>query len=211
MGIDSQNLEQSTCCFSSPLSELPPLPPPTTPPPTATPLSSTAATQTPVCTPRCVSPPSRTRSPPWSWPSRRWLTRTLLRRSADRVRAHHHHRGQGDLHLRVREGGCHRPLHHHPGHLRVQVRDHEGDHLWSCRIRLWPPRLRPRRRAPVVPRGVPDPGLQGPPGHRPPGGHLLPGLPRPQEGLRDLLHTSMRSSARTRLRTDASMRPSLLT
>merc|ERR1712079_707324 len=53
----------------------------------------------------------------------------LLRQSADRVRAHHHHRGQGDLHLRVREGGCHRPLHHHPGHLRGQVRDHEGDQV----------------------------------------------------------------------------------
>merc|ERR1711953_922962 len=31
------------------------------------------------------------------------------------------------------------PLHHHPGDLRGQVWDHEGDCLWSCWLWLWSP------------------------------------------------------------------------
>merc|ERR1711992_403437 len=71
--------------------------------------------------------------------------RLLLRPCADSVRGDLHHRGERDLHLRVRAGDRHPPLHHHPGDLRGQVRDHEGDCLWSCWLWLWSPGIRPGR------------------------------------------------------------------
>merc|ERR1712061_263922 len=58
----------------------------------------------------------------------------------------------------VYEQETHPTLHHHPGHLRGQVRDHEGDCLWSCRLWLRSPRIRPGR-TPGLSGGVPDPGL----------------------------------------------------
>merc|ERR1712117_100946 len=74
--IGSLNLAQSTCWPSS----LSHSPPPPMPPPRllamGTLLSSTAGTPTPPSTLRSASPPSPTRSPPSSWPSRRWSTVT---------------------------------------------------------------------------------------------------------------------------------------
>merc|ERR1711981_827886 len=147
MGIGSVNLVLSTC-WPSLLS-------PSQPPSllTSTPrlmdmdtlLSFTAGTPTTPSTLRSASPPSLTGDPRHPGRQGGCRQRLLLRPSVDNLRGDLHHRGERDLHLRVRAGGRHPALHHHPGHLRGQVRDHEGDCLWSCWLRIRPPWIRPGR------------------------------------------------------------------
>merc|ERR1712223_2337400 len=122
--------------------------------------------------------------------------RLLLRPCPHHLRGDQHRCPEGDLHLRLREGGRRHRLPDHPGHLRREVRDHEGHCLWSpgpclrlcCRPLPW--------RTPGVPRGVPDPGLQGPPCHCSPYCPVQSCLPCPQGGVRHQGHHHHRGQVR---------------